>query len=176
MFTDLVGYTAMAQRNESLALELLERHNTLLRSVVKQRRGREAFHVVSLLQEPVYLLSGLNFPVKVLGSGDLGGVRLEVTLVAFTPHVNEPSGDALAHIAGVQLRIRNVGRSNYRDGTPGDVTILLLTNTAGADGLWNRSFEGGMAEWNSRTVFRFSIVRDQYSDPRPARIPRISLR
>ena len=56
-----------------------------------------------------------------------------MTLVAFTPHVNEPSGDALAHIAGVQLRIRNVGRSNYRDGTPGDVTILLLTNTAGAD-------------------------------------------
>ena len=41
MFTDLVGYTAMAQRNESLALELLERHNTLLRSVVKRRRGRE---------------------------------------------------------------------------------------------------------------------------------------
>ena len=41
MFTDLVGYTTMAQRNESLALELLERHNTLLRSVVKQHRGRE---------------------------------------------------------------------------------------------------------------------------------------
>ena len=41
MFTDLVGYTAMAQRNESLALELLERHNTLLRSVVEQHRGRE---------------------------------------------------------------------------------------------------------------------------------------
>ena len=41
MFTDLVGYTAMAQRNESLALELLERHNTMLRSVVKQHRGRE---------------------------------------------------------------------------------------------------------------------------------------
>jgi adenylate cyclase len=41
MFTDLVGYTAMTQRNESLALELLERHNTLLRSVVKQHRGRE---------------------------------------------------------------------------------------------------------------------------------------
>src|SRR5712691_3253613 len=41
MFTDLVGYTAMAQRNESLALELLERHNTMLRSIVKQHRGRE---------------------------------------------------------------------------------------------------------------------------------------
>src|SRR2546428_11081805 len=41
MFTDLVGYTAMAQRNESLALELRERHNTMRRSVVKQHRGRE---------------------------------------------------------------------------------------------------------------------------------------
>src|SRR5262249_22232153 len=30
--------------------------------------GREAWHAVGLLQEPVYLLSGLNFPVKVLGS------------------------------------------------------------------------------------------------------------
>jgi ABC-2 type transport system permease protein len=31
--------------------------------------GRQALHVVSLLQEPVYLLSGLNFPVRVLGTG-----------------------------------------------------------------------------------------------------------
>jgi ABC-2 type transport system permease protein len=30
--------------------------------------GRQALHVVSLLQEPVYLLSGLNFPVKTLGA------------------------------------------------------------------------------------------------------------
>jgi ABC-2 type transport system permease protein len=30
--------------------------------------GREAWHAVNLLQEPVYLLSGLNFPVKVLGT------------------------------------------------------------------------------------------------------------
>lgn len=29
--------------------------------------GREAVHVISLLQEPVYLLSGLSFPVRVLG-------------------------------------------------------------------------------------------------------------
>jgi ABC-2 type transport system permease protein len=30
--------------------------------------GREAWHVVNLLQEPVYLLSGLNFPVRTLGT------------------------------------------------------------------------------------------------------------
>jgi hypothetical protein len=31
----------MAQRNESLALQLLERHNTLLRSIVREHHGRE---------------------------------------------------------------------------------------------------------------------------------------
>ncbi len=30
--------------------------------------GRQAVHVVSLMQEPVYLLSGLNFPVRTLGT------------------------------------------------------------------------------------------------------------
>jgi ABC-2 type transport system permease protein len=30
--------------------------------------GREAFHLVNLLQEPVYLLSGMNFPVKTLST------------------------------------------------------------------------------------------------------------
>lgn len=30
--------------------------------------GREAWHIVNLLQEPIYVLSGLNFPVKVLGT------------------------------------------------------------------------------------------------------------
>jgi len=30
--------------------------------------GREAWHVVNLLQEPVYLLSGLNYPVRTLGT------------------------------------------------------------------------------------------------------------
>lgn len=32
------------------------------------RWGRQALHVVSLLQEPVYLLAGLNFPVRILGA------------------------------------------------------------------------------------------------------------
>jgi ABC-2 type transport system permease protein len=31
--------------------------------------GRQGLHVVSLLQEPVYLFSGLNFPVTTLGTG-----------------------------------------------------------------------------------------------------------
>lgn len=41
MFTDIVGYTALAQKDESLALRALEKHNLLLRLVLKRHHGRE---------------------------------------------------------------------------------------------------------------------------------------
>src|SRR5204862_418552 len=41
MFTDMVGYSALAQRNEALALELLEEHRRLLRPIFHQFNGRE---------------------------------------------------------------------------------------------------------------------------------------
>jgi hypothetical protein len=62
-----------------------------------------------------------------------GGVRVRATLVGFTPVVHEPSPDPTQHISGVTLRLQNVGRSTYGDGTPADVTVLLLPSTIGAD-------------------------------------------
>ena len=41
MFTDMVGYSAASQRNEALALELLQEHRTLLRAVFVKHGGRE---------------------------------------------------------------------------------------------------------------------------------------
>jgi ABC-2 type transport system permease protein len=46
--------------------------------------GRQALHVVSLLQEPVYLFSGLNFPVKVLG----GSVATAAALLPLTTGID----------------------------------------------------------------------------------------
>ena len=41
MFTDMVGYSALAQRNEALALELLAEHQRRLRPIFAQHGGRE---------------------------------------------------------------------------------------------------------------------------------------
>src|SRR5207248_7087303 len=41
MFTDMVDYSALAQRNEALALQLLEEHRGLLRSLFPRFNGRE---------------------------------------------------------------------------------------------------------------------------------------
>jgi adenylate cyclase len=41
MFTDIAGYSALSQKDEALALELLEDHRTLLRPVFQKHKGKE---------------------------------------------------------------------------------------------------------------------------------------
>jgi len=41
MYTDMVGYTALGQRNESLSMALLEEHRKIIRLVLKRHNGRE---------------------------------------------------------------------------------------------------------------------------------------
>ena len=41
MFTDMVGYSALSQRNEALALKLLEEHRNILRPFFVKHGGRE---------------------------------------------------------------------------------------------------------------------------------------
>jgi len=41
MFTDMVGYTSLTQRNEPLALKVIEKHNQLIRPLFLRYRGRE---------------------------------------------------------------------------------------------------------------------------------------
>lgn len=41
MFTDIVGYSSLTQKNERLALELLEEHRKIVRPIVTRYNGRE---------------------------------------------------------------------------------------------------------------------------------------
>jgi adenylate cyclase len=41
MFTDIVGYSSLTQKNERLALELLEEHRSIVRPIVTSHNGRE---------------------------------------------------------------------------------------------------------------------------------------
>ena len=41
MFTDMVGYSALAQHDEALALRLLEEHREILRSIFPRFNGTE---------------------------------------------------------------------------------------------------------------------------------------
>ena len=48
MFTDMVGYSTLVERNEALALELLEEHRRLLRSVFPKHHAPDpAFQLSS---------------------------------------------------------------------------------------------------------------------------------
>jgi adenylate cyclase len=41
IFTDMVRYNALAQRDEALALELLEEHRRIVREILLKHGGRE---------------------------------------------------------------------------------------------------------------------------------------
>src|SRR6266550_1115772 len=41
MFTDMVGYSAMTNQNEELGLDLLKKHQTLLRQTFPKFEGKE---------------------------------------------------------------------------------------------------------------------------------------
>ena len=65
VFTDIVGYSAMSQSNEAMAIRLLDSHNSLLREVLGRHGGREVKTIGdSFLIEFSSALEAVKFAVE----------------------------------------------------------------------------------------------------------------
>ncbi len=96
MFTDLVGYTALTQENESAALSLLQRHAELLRPVFAKHGGREVKMI------------GDSFLVEFSSTLSASLCAVEVQRTLYEHNVSNPSSK-------IELRIGiHVGDVVYR--------------------------------------------------------------
>lgn len=65
VFTDIVGYSAFSERNEALAMRLLDNHNSLVRRVAERHGGREVKTIGdSFLLEFPSALEAVRFAVE----------------------------------------------------------------------------------------------------------------
>ena len=67
--------------------------------------GREAWHIVNLLQEPVYLLSGTNFPVSIFPRA-VAVVASAIPLTAGMDAMRQVLFHATGHLRRVDSRWR----------------------------------------------------------------------
>ncbi len=112
MFTDMVGYSALAQADEATALEVLQRHNRLLRPVFAKHRGREIKTVGdAFLVEFESALEAANCAIEIqrllhdynLASADEWRIRIRIGL--HVGDVVEERNDVLGDAVNVASRI-----------------------------------------------------------------------
>lgn len=98
MFTDMVGYSALTQRNEALAWELLEEHRQILRPFFRKHGGREIE------------TAGDSFFVEFNSAVEATNCAIEIQATLFERNKSQPEQK---HI---QLRIGlHIGDVVYRD-------------------------------------------------------------
>jgi len=112
MFTDIVGYTAMTQKNERRALSLLNKHNELIRPILTRHNGVEVKTIGdSFLVEFASALDATECAVelqRVLHEYNLGSLSEERTTVGVGIHVGDvihSMGDIYGDAVNIASRI-----------------------------------------------------------------------
>jgi len=115
MFTDMVGYTALAQRNESLSLELAEQQRRVIRPILKQHNGREVKTMGdSFLVEFPSALNAVRCAYDIqratreLNSSSSADRRLRLRIGIHLGDVVETSGDISGDAVNVASRIQSL--------------------------------------------------------------------
>src|ERR1700720_4324529 len=93
MFTDMVGYSALAQRDEALALELLEEHRAFLRPAFLKHQGQEVKTIGDgLLVEFASAVAAVNCAVELqeaLARRNLGAMADRLLQVRIGIHLGD---------------------------------------------------------------------------------------
>jgi adenylate cyclase len=115
MFTDMVGYTALTQSNESLALEVIDRHNRLLRPFFPRFHGREVKAIGdSFLVEFESALDALSCAVEIqsylhdynISSRDEWKINIRIGI--HLGDVTQRAGDVFGDAVNIAARIEPI--------------------------------------------------------------------
>ena len=118
MFTDMVGFTSLTQANESLSLEVLDRHRRLLRPIFPKYRGVEIKTIGdSFLVEFGSALDATNCAMEIqetlhdynLSSRDEWRIRLRIGI--HLGDVVHEGGDVLGDAVNIASRIEPVAEA-----------------------------------------------------------------
>ncbi|HUH99560.1 MAG TPA: adenylate/guanylate cyclase domain-containing protein [Nitrososphaerales archaeon] len=112
MFTDVVGFTSLGQTDEDLALELLEEHRGIVRSIVASHRGTEVKTVGdAFLVEFASALDAVACAIEIQtrmrerNSALPPGRRMELRIGVHVGDVVHSKGDILGDSVNVSSRI-----------------------------------------------------------------------
>ena len=115
MFTDIVGYTALGQRDESLSLELLEEYRKVLRPIITDNHGREVKTIGdALLVEFSSALDAVNCAYEIqeamrqFNSSKPDERRIFLRIGIHLGEVIEDDGDILGDAVNVASRIQSL--------------------------------------------------------------------
>lgn len=112
MFTDMVGYTALAQQDEDAAIDALDGHNLLLRGVLAKFHGREVKTIgdAFLIEfgralDAVRCAMEMQRQVQKLGPVGSLGRTVQIRIGIHVGDVVESNGDVLGDAVNIASRI-----------------------------------------------------------------------
>jgi adenylate cyclase len=118
MFTDIVGYTALTQKNEALALELLREHEEQIRAILPGFNGREVKTIGdSFLLEFASALEATSCAVEVQKAAfernraAKSGRKLEIRIGIHVGDVVHRGNDVLGDIVNIASRIQPIAEA-----------------------------------------------------------------